>query len=146
MLLKRNERARNGSDYPTIFMIISTLAANLAKSIFYFQYDSLWKKLKMAANWARTHDLYDQKGVRSLCEKSRPMFSIGYRHGADANGFVEPTICMAAKDLGENRQCSGTAYVIENRTRSSLAAENEGSGARDVYEADSLSSKLCFAA
>jgi len=145
MLLKIKERTRNGSDHPTMFMIISGLVANFAKAVFYFQYDSLWKKMKMAANRARTHDVCDQKGVSSQSGKSRPMFSIGYRHEGDANGFVEPTMCMAAKDLGENRQFSRPAYVVENRTRSSLAAENEGFGTHDVYEADSLSSRLCFA-
>jgi hypothetical protein len=63
MLLKRNGRTRNGGDHPTMFMIISELGANLAKAIFYFQYDSLWEKVEMAVNRARTHDVYDQKGV-----------------------------------------------------------------------------------
>ena len=96
-----------------MFMIISELGANLAKAIFYFQYDSLWEKVEMAVNRARTHDVYDQKGVSSQSGKSRPMFSIGYRHEGDANGFVEPTMCMAAKDLGENRQFSGTLMLLK---------------------------------
>jgi len=63
MLLKTNGRTKKRSFYPTMSMIISVLFEVLRKAVFYFQYDSLWKNLKVASNVGQTHDVYDQKGV-----------------------------------------------------------------------------------
>jgi hypothetical protein len=140
-----NKRAnKKQSIYPTMFMIIRELLANLVRSIIYFQYDSLWKINKISSNWAGTHDLYDQKGVRLKGGKHGPFFSTGYGRHPNANGALEPTMCMVAKHLAENRRLPTVTYVIENRTRSSLAARNQGFGTHDVYEAEGFSSRLCF--
>jgi hypothetical protein len=128
-----------------MFMIISELLANLAKAIFYFQHDSLWKSMKLTLNRTGTHDLFDRKGVRLKVRKSCPLFSIRYGQHREANEAVEPTMCMVAKDLAENRRFAAIAHVVENRLRSSLATGSQGFRTHDVYEAECLSSRLCFA-
>ena len=135
MLLKIKGWTKKGSAYPTMFMIISRLLANLAKTLSCFQYDSLWKSMKTASNRARTHDLYDQKGVRRKMGRSLSLFSIGYGQEKEGNGAVEPTICMVAKDFAENRRFPTIKYVVENRTRSPLAAGHEAFGTHDAYDA-----------
>jgi len=54
-------------------MIISVLFEVFRKAVFYFQYDSLWKTLKVALNVGRTHDVYDQKGVSLEKRKMLPI-------------------------------------------------------------------------
>jgi hypothetical protein len=129
----------------TMFMIISELLVNLARAIFCFQYDTSRKSRQMALNRARTHDLYDRKGVSAKGAKSLPLFSIAYPEHHEANGVVEPTMCMVGEDLARNRPFSAFKYVTENRRRSSLAAGNQGFGTHDVYEAEGISSRLCLA-
>ena len=128
-----------------MFMIISELLANLTKAIFYFQHDSLWKSMELASNRAGTHDLYDQKGVRLKVRESCPLFSTRYGQHREAIGPIEPTMFMVAKDLAENRRFAPIAHVIENRPRSSLATGSQGFRTHDVYEAEGVSWRLCFA-
>ena len=141
MLLKTNGRTKKRSFYPTMSMIISVLLKVLRKAVFYFQYDSLWKNLKVTSNVGRTHDVYDQKGVSLKREKCCRLFSTGYGQENEAlcAAFcTEPTISMMGKYLRANRQFFAIWYVIENKGRSSLASENNGFRTDDVHDREGV--------
>ena len=57
---------------------------------------------------------------------------------------VEPTMCVMDKGLEANQRFSAILYVIENRTRSSLAPRMNGFRTHDVYEAKRISSRWRF--
>jgi hypothetical protein len=136
--LKTNGQAKERSDPPTMCLIINGLAGNLVKIIYFFQYHSLWKSLKIVPNTEQTHDVYDQKGVRLKTGKGQLLFSIGYLQENDANWAsfgVKPTMCMMDKDLAAHWKFSPNLYVIEKRARSSLALKKDGLRTHDVYEA-----------
>jgi hypothetical protein len=63
MLLKKIGRAKWGTRYPKMCMIMNGLAANLDNATFYFQRDNLWKKLKNLSSAELPHDMYDPKRV-----------------------------------------------------------------------------------
>jgi hypothetical protein len=137
MLLKTIGTMRNVNGYPTMFMIIHGLISNLNKAVSCFQYDSLWKNLKIGLKAARTHDVYDQKWVSAKYRKSGLLFSIGYLQENSGNCTAlgaKPTMCMVGKDLRSNRGSLAISYVIENRTRSSLAPKRNALRTHDVYE------------
>jgi hypothetical protein len=141
MLLKKKGRKEKKGDYPTMFLIISGLFKNLRKAISYFQYDSLWKSQKIASNTERSHDVHDRKGVSLNRGKDGHLFSIRYRQENDGswNTFgAKPTMCMMEKHLRTNQQLPSISYVIEKRTRSSLAVKTNRCQTHDVYEAERL--------
>jgi len=93
--------------------------------------------------------VYDRKGVRRRVVGVGLLFSLGYEKENDENRAafgVKPTMCMAAKDLGKNRQHSAISYVIENRERSSLALKMHDLRTHDVHGGQGLRTKSYFSA
>ena len=137
MLLKTIAMGKNVGRYPTISMIIRGLLANLRKAVYYFQYDSLWKSLKIGSNRELTHDVYDQKWFSVKMRKAGLLFSIIYRqenNGNCATFGAEPTMCIVHKDLASNRHLPAISYVVENKTRSFLAPKRSDLRTHDVCE------------
>ena len=144
MLLKTIDGAKNGGDYPTIFMIINGLLTNLIRTVSCFQYDSLWKSLKIVSIPDRTHDVYDRKWLRLKRGNAALLFSIEYRQQNEGNCArcgVEPTMCMMGKRLEAKRLRSVISYVIENRARSSLAPKMNGLRTQDVHGGQGVRAK-----
>jgi hypothetical protein len=83
MLLITKANCKNKRDYPTMFMIIPELFEDLLVVLFYFQYDRLWKSVEVASTVARSHDVYDEKGVSPELAKPVPFFSITYRQQSE---------------------------------------------------------------
>ena len=127
-----------------IFMIINGLLTNLIRTVSCFQYDSLWKSLKIVSIPDRTHDVYDRKGVSLKRGKAALLFSIGYtqqNEGNCARCSVEPTMCMMGKSLEAERLRSVISYVIENKSRSSLAPKMNGVRTHDVHGGQGVRAK-----
>jgi len=74
ILLKTIGRIKNRGPYPTMFMIMNGFLAKLRKVISCFQYDTLWKSLKIPSGKERTHDVYDRKGIRRKVGKAGLLF------------------------------------------------------------------------
>jgi hypothetical protein len=147
ILLRTIGRIRNRGPYPTMFMIMNGFLAKLRKVIPCFQYDRLWKSLKIPSSKERTHDVYDRKGIRRKVGKAGLLFSIQYGQENDVNWAVfgvKPTMCMATKDLGQNRRRSTILYLIENRELSSLALKMNGLRTHDVLDGQGLRAKWYF--
>jgi hypothetical protein len=92
MLLKKIDRAKNGERYATMLMIILGLLANLRRTVYCFQQDSLWKNLNGVPNPAGSHDVCERQGVRLKMGKTGVSFSIGYRQK-----ITEFAPCVARK-------------------------------------------------
>jgi len=92
-------------------MIISVLLKVLRKAVFYFQYDSLWKNLKVTSNVGRTHDVYDQKGVSLKRGKCCRLFSTGYGQENEAScaAFLYRT-----HDLDDGKVLKGQSAVLRD--------------------------------
>jgi hypothetical protein len=138
MLLKTINRTENRDVYPTIFMIMNVLAANLCKATFYFQYDSLWKNNKIISYEEQAHDVCDQKRVRLKRAKSCPLFSIGYPERKRPNvgrACLETHDVHGGQRLTTNWYFLAISYLIENNQRSSLASKMNNLRTHDVYEA-----------
>ena len=134
ILLITKGRTKNEAGYPAMSMIISGLSINLCQAVYYFQQDSLWKSINIMSRNPRTHDVYDQKGVRLRMRKLLPLFSFKYRGDGVGSCVAEPTIFLMDKDLMANWHSPTIPYVTENRPRSSLALKNDYSRTHDVYE------------
>jgi hypothetical protein len=118
LLLKTIAMGKNVGRYPTISMIIHGLLANLREAIYYFQYDSLWKSLKIGSNRELTHDVYDQKWFNLKMRKAGLLFSIIYRQENNGNCAVfgaEPTMYMVDKDLASNRNFRRSRMLLKRR-------------------------------
>ena len=77
MLLITKDRVSGVSEYATMSMIISGLFRNLHKSDICFQHDRLWKNCEFTSDSDRSHDVYDEKGVRLRTIEGAPLFSTG---------------------------------------------------------------------
>jgi hypothetical protein len=85
MLLIINDKLRNNAYHPTMSMIVRGLFASLCRAIYYFQYDSLWRIMKIVSNTRRSHDVYDQKCFSLKMGIVVVMFSIGYSRQHEAS-------------------------------------------------------------
>jgi hypothetical protein len=103
ILLITKGRTKNEAGYPAMSMIISWLFISLCQAVYYFQQDGLWKSINIMSRNPRTHDVYDQKGVRLRMRKLLPLLSARYREDRVGSCVAEPTISLMEKELMENR-------------------------------------------